>query len=90
MTNIKEVAVVGLVTSDCQPGSVLASKGITVKGVDVTPRTVEAVNKGEVPFVEPALGEFVSAAVTAGTLSASFETPEAEAYIVAVQVLQWC
>lgn len=84
MNSIKEVAVIGLGYIGLPTAAILASKGITVKGVDVSPRTVEAVNKGEVPFVEPALGEFVAAAVSQGTLSASFETPEAEAYIVAV------
>jgi len=84
VNNIKEVAVIGLGYIGLPTAAILASRGITVRGVDVTPRTVEAVNKGEVPFLEPALGEFVTAAVSAGTLSASFETPEAEAYIVAV------
>ncbi|MHC6176439.1 UDP-N-acetyl-D-mannosamine dehydrogenase [Glutamicibacter sp. X7] len=84
MNTIKEVAVIGLGYIGLPTAAILASKGIVVKGVDVTPRTVEAVNKGEVPFVEPALGEFVSKAVAEGTLSASFDTPEAEAYIVAV------
>ncbi|MGP5025562.1 UDP-N-acetyl-D-mannosamine dehydrogenase [Glutamicibacter ardleyensis] len=84
MNSIKEVAVIGLGYIGLPTAAILASKGIIVKGVDVTPRTVEAVNKGEVPFVEPALGDFVASAVEAGMLSASFETPEAEAYIVAV------
>ncbi len=84
MTSIKEVAVVGLGYIGLPTAAILASKGIIVKGVDVTPRTVEAVNRGEVPFVEPALGDFVAAAVANGTLSASFDTPEADAYIVAV------
>lgn len=84
MTSIKEVAVVGLGYIGLPTAAILASKGIVVKGVDVTPRTVDAVNRGEVPFVEPALGDFVAAAVANGTLSASFDTPQADAYIVAV------
>ncbi|MFF5790429.1 UDP-N-acetyl-D-mannosamine dehydrogenase [Paeniglutamicibacter sp. NPDC012692] len=84
MTSIKEVVVVGLGYIGLPTAAILASKGIIVKGVDVSPRTVEAVNRGEVPFVEPALGEFVVAAVANGTLSASFDTPTADAYIVAV------
>ncbi|RAX46558.1 UDP-N-acetyl-D-mannosamine dehydrogenase [Arthrobacter sp. AQ5-05] len=84
MTSIKEVAVVGLGYIGLPTAAILASKGIIVKGVDVTPRTVDAVNRGEVPFVEPALGDFVAAAVANGTLSASFDTPSADAYIVAV------
>ncbi|MDO2935997.1 UDP-N-acetyl-D-mannosamine dehydrogenase [Paeniglutamicibacter sulfureus] len=84
MTSIKEVAVVGLGYIGLPTAAILASKGIIVRGVDVNPRTVDAVNRGEVPFVEPALGDFVAAAVANGTLSASFDTPTADAYIVAV------
>ncbi|MFL4480116.1 NAD(P)-binding domain-containing protein, partial [Paeniglutamicibacter sp. ORCA_105] len=84
VTSIKEVAVVGLGYIGLPTAAILASKGIIVKGVDVTPRTVDAVNRGEVPFVEPALGDFVAAAVANGTLSASFDTPSADAFIVAV------
>src|SRR5699024_10654514 len=55
-----------------------------VHGVDVNQRNVDAINAGSVPFVEPELGDFVKRNVEAGRMSASIETPAADAYIVAV------
>lgn len=84
MKTFSRVVVVGLGYIGLPTAAILASRGITVAGVDVNPNTVEAVNQGRVPFVEPALGEFVEKAVADGKLSASTETPAGEAYIVAV------
>lgn len=84
MKTFSRVVVVGLGYIGLPTAAILASRGITVAGVDVNPNTVEAVNQGRVPFVEPALGEFVEKAVADGKLSASMETPAGEAYIVAV------
>lgn len=64
--------------------AILASRGFRVIGVDISDRHVAAVNRGELPFVEPALGEFVASGVAAGLLRAQKETPEADVYIVAV------
>ena len=55
-----------------------------VIGVDVSDRHVDAVNRGEVPFVEPDLATHVAGAVSQGMLSAQKETPKADTYIVAV------
>lgn len=84
MTGIKSVAVIGLGYIGLPTAAILASNGIDVVGVDVKQTTVDAVNRGEVPFVEPDLSDFVERAVAAGRLSASTETPSADAYIVAV------
>lgn len=84
MTEIRNVAVIGLGYIGLPTAAILAANGINVKGVDVSQKTVDAVNAGQVPFVEPDLGAFVAGAVAQGTLSASLETPEADAYIVAV------
>jgi len=81
---MKTVAVIGLGYIGLPTAAILAANGLTVKGVDVSQRTVDAVNAGLVPFVEPDLGAFVAGAVAQGTLSASLETPAADAYIVAV------
>lgn len=62
----------------------LATRGIEVIGVDVNPEIVAAVSRGEVPFVEPDLAISVSGAVAMGRLTATTETPEADAYIIAV------
>ena len=78
------VAVIGLGYIGLPTAVVLATRGIEVIGVDINPRTVAAVERGEVPFVEPDLAIAVSGAVRMGRLKATTETPHADAYIVAV------
>jgi UDP-N-acetyl-D-mannosaminuronic acid dehydrogenase len=84
MSTIENVAVIGLGYIGLPTAAILASKGLNVFGVDVKQDNVEAINRGEVPFVEPDLASYVAGAVTLSKLSASTETPKAEAYIVAV------
>ncbi|MFF1831751.1 UDP-N-acetyl-D-mannosamine dehydrogenase [Paenarthrobacter sp. NPDC058040] len=84
MNTINRVAVIGLGYIGLPTAAILATNGIEVVGVDVNERTVEAVNAGQVPFVEPDLGIHVSGAVSQGHLRASTSTPQAGAYIVAV------
>lgn len=84
MDNIRTVAVIGLGYIGLPTAAILASNGLDVIGVDVNERTIAAVNRGEVPFVEPDLSIHVSGAVSQGRLKASSETPSADAYIVAV------
>jgi UDP-N-acetyl-D-mannosaminuronic acid dehydrogenase len=78
------VAVIGLGYIGLPTAAVLATHGAQVIGVDVNIATVDAVNRGEVPFVEPDLGISVAGAVTKGLLRAETKTPEADVYIVAV------
>lgn len=84
MLNISSVAVIGLGYIGLPTAAILADNGLRVHGVDVNPKTVEAVNAGSVPFVEPALGDFVARNVAAGRLTATTEPPAADAFIVAV------
>ena len=84
MTEFKNVAVIGLGYIGLPTAAILAAQGVRVHGVDVNDRTIDAVNAGKVPFVEPDLAGFVSEAVSKGMLSASKETPAADAFIVAV------
>ncbi len=81
---IETVAVIGLGYIGLPTAAILATNGIKVIGVDVSSNTVEAVNRGEVPFVEPDLGTSVAGAVAQGFLHAQKETPAADAFIVAV------
>ena len=78
------LAVIGLGYIGLPTAVVLATRGIDVVGVDVNPETVAAVQNGEVPFVEPDLAVAVSGAVSIGRLKATLDTPEADAYIIAV------
>ncbi|RKR18682.1 UDP-N-acetyl-D-mannosamine dehydrogenase [Arthrobacter oryzae] len=84
MTNIEKVAVIGLGYIGLPTAAILATNGLQVVGVDVNKRTVDSVNAGEVPFVEPDLGAHVAGAVSQGKLRATQDTPKADAYIVAV------
>lgn len=78
------IAVVGLGYIGLPTAAILATHGADVIGVDVSERTVNAVNAGTVPFVEPDLEISVAGAVSQGRLRAQLETPEADVYIVAV------
>lgn len=78
------VAVVGLGYIGLPTAVVLAAHGAQVVGVDVDEGTVASVARGEVPFVEPDLGEALAAAVAAGRLRASTAMPEADVYVIAV------
>ena len=78
------VAVIGLGYIGLPTAAVLASAGVQVIGVDIKQSTVDAVNAGELPFVEPDLGTVLAGAVSQGTLTASLSVPPADAYIIAV------
>lgn len=78
------VAVIGLGYIGLPTAAVLAQAGKTVIGVDVKQSTVDAINAGRVPFVEEGLETVVAGTVAQGKLSATTETPEADAYIVSV------
>src|SRR5690625_4584567 len=84
MSNISSVAVIGLGYIGLPTAAILADNGLRVHGVDVNSMTVDAVNAGSVPFVEPELGDFVNRYVDAGRLAATLAPPSADAYIVAV------
>lgn len=84
MTFNQTVAVIGLGYIGLPTAAILASHGHRVIGIDLNPKHVDAVNRGEVPFVEPALGDHVAKAVAEGNLSAQAETPKADVYIIAV------
>ncbi|PFG44335.1 UDP-N-acetyl-D-mannosaminuronic acid dehydrogenase [Isoptericola jiangsuensis] len=81
---ISTVGVIGLGYIGLPTAAILASKDIKVVGVDVNPATVEAVNRGDVPFVEPDLATYVAGAVTQGTLRATSTPEPADAFIIAV------
>lgn len=79
-----KLAVIGMGYIGLPTATVLATRGIDVVGVDINPRIVEAVSRGEVPFIEPDLAVAVSGAVAIGRLTMSRDVPEADAYIIAV------
>ncbi len=78
------VGVIGLGYIGLPTAAVLAQAGKTVIGVDVKQSSVDAINAGQVPFVEEGLEAVLAGVVAQGRLSAQVETPEADAYIVSV------
>jgi UDP-N-acetyl-D-mannosaminuronic acid dehydrogenase len=78
------IAVIGLGYIGLPTAAAFATHGVDVVGIDINTATVDAVNRGEVPFVEPDLEVAVSGAVRLGRLRASTEVPEAGTYIIAV------
>lgn len=78
------IAVIGLGYIGLPTAAILARAGAEVIGVDVSDRHVNAVNRGELPFVEVGLGEVVADVVKRGLLRAQKKTPAARTYIVAV------
>lgn len=83
LTSLQTIAVIGLGYIGLPTAAILATNGLDVIGVDVNQRTVDAVNDGRVPFVEPDLGIHVAGAVSQGRLKATTQTPAADAYVVA-------
>ncbi|MFN3866410.1 MAG: UDP-N-acetyl-D-mannosamine dehydrogenase [Demequina sp.] len=84
MSQISTVTVIGLGYIGLPTAAILATNGVRVHGMDVSEHTVDAVSRGEVPFVEPDLSGFVAAAVKSGALTASQDVVAADAYILAV------
>ncbi len=78
------VCVVGLGYIGLPTAAILASRGLNVIGVDVKADSVDAINSGRVPFVEPNLQDYVAKGVSEGNLKAYSEPRPADAFIIAV------
>ena len=83
-TDFHTVCVIGLGYIGLPTAAFIASKGVEVIGVDVNQNFVDRINAGEVPFFEPDFEATLAEDVRDGLLTATTETPRAEAYIVAV------
>jgi len=78
------VSVIGLGYIGLPTAAVLASRGISVIGVDVNEKAVEAIRRGQIHIVEPDLGTLVSGAVATGKLRATYKPEPAEVFIITV------
>ncbi len=78
------VAMVGLGYIGLPTAALMASRGLKVIGVDVNPKVVETINKGEIHIVEPDLAGLVKKVVEEKNLQATTEMPEADVFVVAV------
>lgn len=81
---VNSICVIGLGYIGLPTAIIFASHGVKVTGVDVSDRHVDAVNRGELPFVEEGLDVVLKEVVDKGLLTAQKETPEADVFIVAV------
>lgn len=61
-----------------------AKSGAKVAGVDIKKETVEAVNSGVVPFVEPGFEGLLEEVITQGSFEAFLTPRESDNYIIAV------
>ncbi len=82
--SFERVSVIGLGYIGLPTAAMFASRKKLVVGVDVNPKTVDTINRGEIHIVEPELDMIVHAAVTEGYLRATLEPEPADAFLIAV------
>jgi UDP-N-acetyl-D-mannosaminuronic acid dehydrogenase len=80
----KTVCVIGLGYIGLPTAALLAGKGYQVIGVDISPKTVEMINRGKIHIVEPDLDAFVRSAVSSGRLKAQTKPAQADIFMVCV------
>lgn len=84
VNEFQTICVMGLGYIGLPTASLLATKGFSVTGIDVSQKVVDTINKGEIHIVEPDLDILVKSAVHSGNLSASLVPVEADVFIIAV------
>jgi UDP-N-acetyl-D-mannosaminuronic acid dehydrogenase len=80
----RTVCVLGLGYIGLPTASFLATKGYQVAGVDISPRVVETIARGQIHIKEPDLDILVKSAVQSGRLTASTEVAPADVFVIAV------
>ncbi len=81
---MQHICILGLGYIGLPTSSIMATKGYTVTGVDISPDVVETINNGKIHITEPDLDLFVKAAVQSGKLKASLKPEQADVFIIAV------
>ena len=66
-----KITIFGLGHIGLPTAALFANSGLQVTGVDINKRTIEYVNKGKTPIMEPGLDELVKKAVESGKLTAT-------------------
>ena len=82
--NKPEVVMIGLGYIGLPTAALIASNKVNVYGVDINPKVVETINKGQIHIVEPELDTAVASAVKDGYLKAGTTPVEAQAYLIVV------
>lgn len=80
----KDVCVVGLGYIGLPTAALLANKGYTVHGVDISREVVDIINQGKIHIVEPDLDVFVQAAVASGRFRAATCPVPADVFMICV------
>ncbi len=81
---MSKVCVVGLGYMGLPMAAILARAGHEVVGVDINPRVVDSVNKGECPFAETGMPELVKEAHASGRLKAVTVPESAEIFVLSL------
>ena len=84
MNPIKKACVIGLGYIGLPTAAIAAQHGIQVYGVDVNPKVVDTINKGEIHIVEQGLEAVVKENVEKGFFKASLTPTEADVYLIVV------
>ncbi len=80
----KKVVLIGLGYIGLPTATFFAKSGADVVGVDINPKTVETVNRGENPIFEPELDKMVKEVVEGKKLHATITPEEGDVFIIAV------
>jgi UDP-N-acetyl-D-mannosaminuronic acid dehydrogenase len=81
---ISNVCVLGLGYIGLPLASLLATRGLKVLGVDINPKVLETLRRGEIHIVEPDLDTLVRAAVGSGNLKMSEKPEPSDTFIICV------
>jgi UDP-N-acetyl-D-mannosaminuronic acid dehydrogenase len=79
-----KICIIGLGYIGLPTASMFAANGVKVVGVDINPKIIEALKKGEIIIHEPGLRDAVAQAIQSGNLSGSVVPEEADAFLIAV------
>src|SRR5690606_4259844 len=84
MENKPTVVMMGLGYIGLPTAALIASKGLNVRGVDISKGVVNTINEGKIHIVEPDLDGLVHHVVKQGYLKASTKPVAADVYLIAV------
>ena len=82
--NKPDVCVVGLGYIGLPTAAIIARAGCKVRGIDVSQKVVDTINRGEIHIEEVDLDGLVQGVVSRGLLSASLEVAPADVFVIAV------
>lgn len=79
-----DVVIIGLGYIGLPTAALMTSKKVKVHGVDINPKVVDTINRGEIHIVEPELDTAIASAVKDGYLKASLKPLAADTYLIVV------